>query len=244
MGFKRIRQTYARIKNDVLQSFTLKRWRTGYICTIEFGIVALGMNIPWVGVEPYDLDRFSVDTFGGWEYIPSSEESVKQCVLFLIDTIDEKLIPLFERADCCERAFPALVEMKKLFHQNSLIKSSHSEYKQNDENFEERLLYDSNMYYIALKGGNMDFASRYLTHWIDINENDLQRLNLTPELFGSTDEYQLKAKQQRITERIEKLKIQLSMIENNDMTSIEKMIRENEICSCETLSLPRNGKLY
>lgn len=114
---------FFRISEDVIQSFTLKRFRGVPICTVEFEIDPLCAGAPiYLGVGD-ELDRFSVEQhakYGGWKYQPLVEQSVVECVNAMSETMDKYLIPLFDRCVNCAAALPELIKTEELFEKTGL----------------------------------------------------------------------------------------------------------------------------
>ena len=164
LGFRRINQTHARIVNDVLQTLRFQRFTNGYTCTVEFGILPL-CEVPWhPDITIYNLKQTeeweSYEDYIGWLYDRHSPDSVNACVQEIAGFMDRQLLPLFEKADCCETALPALKELDVLLHD---VRQSH--FEKRGEKDEARVdwrftsLFSTEKYFMALKSGKYEYAN-------------------------------------------------------------------------------------
>ena len=162
LGFRRIRQTHARIVNDVLQTFTFKRYSSGRDCTVEFGIFPLCQEIPYPGLGIYTLCNFEVSTCNAdWSYDRNSEASIEACVQNICSYIDRYLLPLFEEANCSEKALPALIALDTHFEnvrQANLLQKNINDYARKDWRYYSLL--KGEKFYMALKCGQYDYARK------------------------------------------------------------------------------------
>lgn len=232
LGFKRVKQSYARIINDVLQVFTLKRWRFGYVCTVEFGVRPLCGYVPNYNVGIQTLDKYKIETYGGWNYIPNNEESIEQCVRSIVETIESHMMPLFEQADCCKNAPSVLMEAERQFERNRLTSLALEGTCDRAKPFEERILLNSDYYYMALKNGDVGYAEKYLSFKI---KHYLDSLNMrTSQPYDVIESNK---------EALEKYRLYLSKIEKKDIAFFDNIIKQNEGASRIMLSQPQNGRL-
>lgn len=164
LGFQRNKQTYARVVGDVLQRFTLFRYSSGRSCTIEFGVVPLCMNIPYLDTGGYSMEKFVIkkDLYSpAWPYNAASLESVTECLDQLFSCFEKNVLPLFERADSCETAFPELQRMRDLFEDNYYKRLSLYQMEGRRDISNDRF-YNFPLLYIALKSRNYDYAKKSL----------------------------------------------------------------------------------
>ena len=161
LGFRRIRQTYARIVNDVLQTFTFKRYSSGCECTVIFGIYPLCQDITYPDFGLYDLCCFgsSVCDDGRWNYDRNSEISINDCVDSICSHIDRYLIPLFAEANCSTKALPALIaldEDNEKKRQINLLRKGRKDPREFDWRYYSMLRTEK--FYMAVKCGQYDYA--------------------------------------------------------------------------------------
>lgn len=160
LGFRRIRQMYARIVNDVMQTFAFKRYSSGRECTVEFGLFPLCQVLECPDIGIYDLRHFEVPTyFKDWSYDRNSEESMNACVQNICSYIDRYLIPLFTEANCSEKALPALIGLDTHFHNVRKLSFQQSgEVDQARLDWRYASLLHEEKFFMALKCGQYDFA--------------------------------------------------------------------------------------
>lgn len=236
LGFKRHKSTYARVINDVLQTFTFKRFCSGHECTVEFGIfpLCIGLSSPDIGV--YDLRKFNVSSWFegtlGWRYEKQSQESTNICLSKIISVIDHDLIPLFNRADCSEKALRELIAVDRLFERKRLeiLKLDGRENSASD--IEYRILMATEKLYFALKIKDYEYADRVLEAHLYA-----ARKKYNEELMWHTvakTEGQLHDKTQRIEKyktRIRSIEAMRKRVADRDDAYFEQMIQENEAFS-------------
>lgn len=160
LGFRRIRQTYARIINDVMQTFTFKRYSSGRKCTVEFGIFPLCQAIEYPDMGLYNLCDFDVPTYyADWSFDKNSEDSINACVQDICSYIDRYLLLLFAEANCSEKALPALIKLDTHFHnvrQISFQQRGEVDHAALDWRCESLL--NDEKFFMALKCGQYDYA--------------------------------------------------------------------------------------
>jgi|GEM_PF-1829440 len=240
-GYKRKSNSFARVINDVMQNFTLKKYSTGRGCTIEFGIVPLCMRIEKAningGIGIYNLRRFEPvqwDHWDYWDYDPNSEESIDICISELITHINKYLIPLFNRADSCNNGYQELCELDRLFNKNWVIgREKYSDGKaimrEEDQKFyrDGVNMLDSCKYYMALKNGNYNLAISHLKAFEQKNMD-----SYTTMLEGG---HLTEADKNRREKKIEELRNKIILIEEKNEKYILSLIQENEAYSKENL---------
>lgn len=160
LGFRRIRRAYARIVNDVMQTFTFKRYSSGRECTVEFGVFPLCQVLEYPEYGHYNLCNFEVPTYyADWSYDKNSEDSMKACVQDICGYIDRYLIPLFTEATCSEKALPALIKLDTHFHN---VRQTHFQQKRRVDRAKLDWRYASMLrtekFFMALKSGQYEYA--------------------------------------------------------------------------------------
>lgn len=240
-GYKRNGKSFARVTNDVMQNFTLKKYSTGRECTIEFGIVPLCMRIGKAningGIGIYNLRRFEPiqwQLWDHWNYDPNSAESMDNCISELITHINKYLIPLFNRADSCKKGYQELCELDRLFYKNWLIgREKYSDGKaimreENQKFYRDGVnMLDSCKYYMALKNGDLDLA---VDHLKAFEQQNIDSYN-TMLKAG----YLMEEEKKRREEKIEELRNTVILIKEKNTQYIHDHIHENEEYSKENL---------
>lgn len=156
-GFKKCGKTLVRVKNDVMQNFTLKCYRGGGMCTVEFGIIPLCMGITDVSMGTYNLSDF--ERFDNWIYDHTST-GMNQVINDILRYINEYLCPFFDRADSTQNLMNALKKIERLFEKNRLqyLLQRHMTDHTTPETKAARTLLNPVKYYIALKQEDYKFA--------------------------------------------------------------------------------------
>ena len=160
LGFRSTRRTYARILNDVMQTFTFKRYSSGCECTVEFGVFPLCQVIKYPEYGHYNLCNFEVLTYyADWSYDKNSEDSVNACVKDICGYIDRYLLPLFTEANCSEKALPALIGLDTYIQNVRQAKYRQKRMKDRAK-FDWRYasLLHTEKFFMALKCGQYDYA--------------------------------------------------------------------------------------
>lgn len=178
LGFSRSKTTFARMSGDVLQAFALKHFRFGPICTVEFGIFPLCMPQPvFLEAGGYVLDEFFIEQHKGglgWTFDSSSDESIMNCAESISNAIDLYLLPLFEISSNCKSALPELIKLEELFDRNRQIRLHQQGDSDSAVPWQERSLFDSRKYYMALKAHNMSYARQYLNYRVNFYKTKLK----------------------------------------------------------------------
>lgn len=226
-GFVRTRQTWSRIVNDVLQTFTLKRFCRGCISTIEFGVFPLCNDVLFVDMGLYSLERFVPALYGresGWLYDKNSAESVCRSIDAMLHTVDAYLMPLFRRANSSSTALPALIGLDKLFEQKRLSLIG----EPIPINCGEELsLMCSEKYYLALKAGDYAFAKKYLHFHIALNERNLETLSPTA--------YQAAQQKARYIAKLSELNKHRAMLAQGNYEYFSGLLKSNEMRNLENM---------
>lgn len=164
LGFRRNKQTYARVVGDVFHRFTLVRSRSGYSCTINFAIIPLCMELPaYLDVGGYSMERFVVkkDLFRPiWTYNAASPESVNECLDQMFSCFDKNVLSLFARVDNCETAFSELLRLRNLFESNYY--TFLALHQMTGRDVSDDRYFNTELFYIALKTHRYEFAQKAL----------------------------------------------------------------------------------
>ncbi len=178
LGFSRTKSTFARVRGDVLHTFTFKYSCSVPICSVDFGIFPLCLPQPiFLDVGGYELDEFIIELHkrsSGWTFDACSDESMTNCVKSISQAIDLYLLPVFEECRDCKSTLPELIKLEELFDRNRQ-KTLHL---MGESNFaapwQERSLFDSRKYFMALKAHNLPYAYQYLNHKVAFYKNRLK----------------------------------------------------------------------
>lgn len=244
LGFVRKGESFARVKNDVFQTFSLYRYRGNYSCTIGFDVA------PLCGGE-LDPTEFSYETTfiepipnsGEWIYFCDEEESVLECTDKLIETIKKHIIPFFERAVDSSTALDECMKIENLLEENrkSQLETNGEEDCADPGRMDYIHYCDIGKYYMALKSKQYDFAIKYhescIKRWQRLYK-DRQRRSI--EEFGSEED---KIKQLASYERsIKEQEKSLALLRAGDYTSFNKEIAQNEEQNIKALKryMPKN----
>lgn len=177
-GFLRKKTTFARIRGDILQVFSIKLSRNVPICSAEFGIFPLCLPQPvFLEAGGYALDEFVIEQHeggSGWAFDASSDESMMNCVESISNTIDLYLLPFFEVCGDCESALRELIKLEELFDLNRQKKLQLRCESDLAVSWQERSLFDTRKYYMALKSHNLYYAEQYLNHQVNFYKTRLK----------------------------------------------------------------------
>lgn len=178
LNFSRRKTTFVRISEDVVQSFTLKFIQNAPTCSVEFGIFPLCLPQPvFLEAGGYALEEFIVnlhDVGSGWEFNSSSDESMMSCVESISNTIDLYLLPFFEACSNCKSALPELIKLEELFDRNRQKRLQLSGDYDSAVPWQERSLFDSRKYFMALKSHNVSYAYQYLNNQVNFYKTRLK----------------------------------------------------------------------
>ena len=220
-GFRRKKNTFVRVINDVMQSFTLKKYKFGQMYTIEFGVIPLCIKIEHFDLGSYNLRSFEVDaTLGDWKHDNSSYESIDQCIDELISNIKNHLIPFFNLAVCSKTALPQIILIEELFNKNRIEFLKMHNIQNKRKTSETYNVLDRVKFYMAIKNGDYCFALK--------NRQELLANNI--KSYQSSQNYlfmtQGKLKERKV--RIEKIKFEIEQLENNNQKYFQEQIDDNE----------------
>jgi len=177
LGFKKTKKEYdqrgwMRLKNDIIQVFYLDCLPGRTECRIEFGLIPLSYGRPRTNsllMGNYELSKFFIQNYRcDWLYDNSSPENLINCAEVISNAIDKYLLPLFEVAVDCESALSELIKLEELFECN---RQQHLKLMGNQDmatdSWRERMLWNSKLYYMALKSRNFTFAEEYLSYQLN-----------------------------------------------------------------------------
>ncbi|MPM81292.1 hypothetical protein SDC9_128344 [bioreactor metagenome] len=161
-GFKKHGNAFVRVINDVFQNFYLEKLGTysyGRECRIGFAVLPLCQK----NLDERILNGVGLYYLRGFERSHWSQADRWRYEVNIIDSIiddimryfKQYLIPFFERANSCETAFDALVDLEKHFNETRLMNLSSAGI--NDAR-SEVISFDSAKFFMALKNRNYDFA--------------------------------------------------------------------------------------
>lgn len=226
---------YVRVVNDVVQTFKIEKLQSGRVCRGLFSVLPLCLRLDTgraLGIAySRELHKFEItpglQMVGGWEFDLQSEESINACIVEIVRFIKCYLVPLFERANCCQTGLAEIVALDKLFDENriaSLQQLGVKDLAVPDAGFN---LLDRSKYYMAIKNGDYDYANECQTALLNQNINAFEKRQhydfLTPEKLDAD----------RL--EIQMLKDELKRIEARDVEYFRQLIDENEAYSRETL---------
>lgn len=224
--FQKCGKTLVRVKNDVMQTFTLKCYRGGGMCEVEFGVIPLCVGITDVNMGTYSLGHF--EKVDNWTY-DHTFDSMNQVINDILRYINEYLYPFFGRADSTQNALGELMEIERLFEKNRLqyLLQRHMTDHATPETKLARLLLDPVKYYIALKRGGYQFA--LMCH------KELLKQNIASLHAVCADS---SFPEEKILERklaIDRIRNEVEKLEKGDMEYFEQMIKRNEAISIDFL---------
>jgi hypothetical protein len=210
-GFKCKGNNFVRVVDDVMLNFNLHMSRSGWSCTIEFGIVPLCYPIEKSnvtgGLGIYNLRMFE-GSMEWWNFDRKSEQSIDTCIHQLVMYMHKYLIPFFERGNNCADAYQEMCTLEKLCHNNVRMA-------------------DYWKYCLALKMGNFDIAQSHLKaveqQWVDAYNEMNERGYITKEYEEDTKK------------GLEEYRKEIEMVTKRDEQAIKDFILNNEAYSLSNL---------
>lgn len=221
LGFLKKGTTFFRLNGDIFQSFNLKKYTRVPECTIEFGVFPLCHSTPiYLDCGGYELDCFHVYNIHRaedilWRYAPSSEDSITQAMQSMSESIQNHVIPFFDKCNDCASTFNQLYELEKLFEVNRLKRLELVGSIDRAEPFEFRISFNNHLYYMAMKTENWDFLRRYLCAFRDSYLAGSE----SPENQFQKDKLQKAAQEQADL---------LSHLDSGDFDFFRNMVKTNE----------------
>jgi hypothetical protein len=232
-GFKRKKNVFARLVNDVLQSFYVEKLSISpyeRACRVGFSVLPICQKLeiePILGV--YYLRKFEIShcvESDRWRY-KSIPENIGVCVDEILMYINKYLLPFFERANSCKTALPEVIELEKLFNANRLESLKLSNIADNAEPNAELNLSDNAKYFMALKSGNYDFALK--------SRKALLKQSIAAYQSVQNNKYMTKEKLHEKEEILSKLQVEILHLEEEDWDYFNTIIANNEAYSIERL---------
>lgn len=235
-GFKQKKNVFARIVNDVFQSFYIEklgRYSGERECRIGFSILPLCQKLEakWAlsGVGIYYLKKFEVSHWmegDGWRYKISSED-ISYCIDEILIYINRYLLPFFERSDSCKTALPEVIALEKLFNENRKESLRRSGMEDKAGPNAELNLLDSTKYFMALKNGDYDFALK--------SRQALLQQNVDSYNSMSERGYLMEEDRLRREKSLAELRDEIDHLEIKDIGYFQRLLEENEAYSRENL---------
>ncbi len=224
LGFSRRKTTFVRMREDILQVFTLKFPREKETCFVEFGIFPLCLPQPiFLSEGSYELENFSVKQYGSsWKYDSGSEKSMMSCVSAMTETIDFYLIPFFEKCHNSESALLELVKLEELFDYNRKKCLQLQGEEDKAEPWQERSLFDYTKFYLALKSHNWIYVNRYLNYQVDHYKTSLKSFD-SPNAPKQPDSVK-----KRFLDKLIVRSEQLEHLKSGDFNYFDTIVRANE----------------
>ena len=211
-GFKRTGNNFYRVVNDVYQNISLERSMSGLWCRICFGITPLCKRISYLDVKRGMFTRYELQVFDDkrdeWYYDRLSLERITACITEIMDYIENRLIPFFEKASNAESAYLELcnLELSASLYFNNKI-----------------LMVDYSKFCMLLKSGDYDTA---LTHLLSMEEQWIGAYNHKLSAGYMSDEYKFKFEKE-----LNNLRMEIKKIREKDEIYIKNFIKENEAYS-------------
>lgn len=241
-GFRKVRNGYGRIINDVYQSFKIEKLRGKRdgkdIFRVQFGIHPLCMELKYCDMGIYCLENLSCDmnvAYTGWQCDSKQESSVLACLTEIFDTLDNELMPIFLRAECCETALRELIQLDERMNQiRLLVLALQGDRDMARRPWAEDSLLASEKYYMALCCSNWEYACEHLRLWASIYEAFLEdnASSKAPPIVID-----------RHKEGLERCRVQLERLQLGDYSFFVRMLRENEEKTRKNLYVDSRGKI-
>lgn len=226
LGFARNKTTFIRIKGDVLQAFSLKRSLHVPTCSVEFGIFPLCLPQPiCLDAGGYVLDELIIDRYegaSGWTFDPNSDESMMNCIESISNAIDLYLLPFFDACSDCKSALPELIKLEELFDYTRQKRLQLNGEADLGIPWQERSMYDSRKYYMALKSRNLSYAYHYLNHHIDFYKTRLKSFD------NSNLPKQPEIVRERFLAKLVAYSEQLELLCSGDLDYFDDLLNSNE----------------
>lgn len=164
-GFKRKRNVYYRVVNDVLQNFCFEKVCSGRECRVRFCVAPLACRLSEVGIgldclKSFDTSETSMspNTWDSWEYDRNEPKSIDACIAEIVRYLKIYLIPYFERADSCQTALLELIGFDIRKNEQRITLLNRCGGQDRADILSVLNLYDGCKYYMALKNKNYEFV--------------------------------------------------------------------------------------
>lgn len=236
-GFKRKKNVFIRVVNDVLQSFYTEKlsiYSYGRECRVGFSVLPLCQKLEAErilgGFGVYYLRKFEISHWAEgddrWRY-KSIPEDISACIDEILIYINKYLLPFFERANSCKAALPEVIALEKLFNENRIESLKLSDIADKAGPNAELNLSDSTKYFMALKSGDYDFALK--------SRKALLEQNMAVYESVQNNSYMTKEKLHEKEEMLSKLQDEIRHLEEKDWDYFKIIIADNEAYSREKL---------
>lgn len=216
-GFKKKRNTYIRVVNDMVQIFNLKKLY-GAKCSVEFSCMPLcaGQEV-FGGI--YDIDMFAPDE--EFVYSKFDESSIYELADKIYYLSENYMFPLFKNSADSKSFFDLSVEFETLL---SIRNCSDLQSMQAD--LEYSLSLSLPLHVIALKNHDYEFAMKHVEFQINNYE----------EALNKPVSYYSESKMQEIRKLYQECCDLREWIKNGDDTQIDALVAENEQISLQAIS--------
>lgn len=234
LGFKRRKNAFVRVINDVLQNFTIEKISSGWACRVDFSIIPLCLRIEKEyisgGVYPHYLKKFELISgtpSDSWEYDKHSEASMDACLREIMRYVTSYLLPFFEHATNCQTALPEVIRLEKTLNDKWLASRKSSGIEDHAGPNAGLDLLDSTKYFMALKNGDYDFALKSRQALLQQHMNSYNSMS---ERGYLTEEDRV-----RREKGIAELRGEIAHLEAKDTGYFQRLLEENEAYSRESL---------
>lgn len=161
-GFRYFNGTFACIKNDMLQSFSIIKTRGQDLYNVYFGIVPLCNKILSLDMQIYSLDQF-YDDVNIYSYGWSSDMiGTEACAQQIIIAIEKYLLPLFLKCNNCKEALNEVITIEAIFESNRKIVLQHEQRSDCAEHQWFSSMFDPNKYCLAMKARDYNYMKQHL----------------------------------------------------------------------------------
>lgn len=224
-GFKKKRNVYIRLVNDMVQVFNLKKMY-GCKCSIEFDSFPLcAGNTVFFGT--HDIDMFEeIKYFEKQDkrfiYFKDDESSIYRVAEELFNVAKKYLFPYFESTDNSKSHFDTWVNPKTNLYMRRYDDSPNA-----DDALESFCSWNYQLHAIALKNHNYSFAIKHIICKIDSYEETFQKYDFDPESDNGKWDIEIYHKYVTLKE----------WVENEDNAKIDAFVAENEDISLQALKV-------
>lgn len=158
LKFKRNKNKYIRVINDVYQCFAIQGL-SDKRATIEFGVLPMCMPYNYYGMLRYNLTQF-LPLYDFFKYY-EDENSIYKCVKKLYDYACSYMFPFFDNTTVSSSALQELLLLDKNIEQIRLENLKSHGISDCAPAFELRTIPYLEKYYFALKTENYEFIKQY-----------------------------------------------------------------------------------
>lgn len=235
-GFICYRNVYMRVKNDVLQSVCvrLRPFCKTYCVHFDVNPLCRGIWKRHLGLDCiFDFEKYYFDIrpwyMQKWSYARMEDPSKEECLESIYQSVFNDLLPLLSEMDSCLHGFDVLLKYLRRCEDNRLASlKADGDTDGAIHSFDERILFEGRLLYMALKNDNYEFSEKSVTALLKNSEQGYRRAMQMPEDY--TQEWR-----DSCLENIERRKELLANIQNRDSEAIHSMLARNEALSLEEL---------